>query len=116
MSHWGRHGLGTVLASGNWPDQRHAPKLPRLVSASVFVLVLAPPPFQTGLVDYDKLEEKALEFRPRLIIAGGSAYTREWDYKRFREIADKVGTTCMSLSAAAAAAVQSGSLHGNVWC
>lgn len=54
------------------------------------MLVLAPPPFQTGLVDYDKLEEKALEFRPRLIIAGGSAYTREWDYKRFREIADKV--------------------------
>lgn len=71
---------------------------------------------QTGLVDYDKLEEKALEFRPKLIIAGGSAYTREWDYKRFREIADKVGTTCMSQSAAATAAVQSGSLHGNVWC
>jgi glycine hydroxymethyltransferase len=71
----------------------------------VFVLVLAPPPFQTGLIDYDKLEEKALEFRPRLIIAGGSAYTREWDYKRFREIADKVGTTCMSLSAAAAAPI-----------
>jgi glycine hydroxymethyltransferase len=45
---------------------------------------------QTGLVDYDKLEEKALEFRPKLIIAGGSAYAREWDYKRFREIADKV--------------------------
>jgi hypothetical protein len=42
-------------------------------------------------VDYEKLEEKALEFRPRLIIAGGSAYTREWDYRRFREIADKVG-------------------------
>ncbi|WIA14942.1 hypothetical protein OEZ85_001653 [Tetradesmus obliquus] len=45
----------------------------------------------TGLVDYEKLEEKALEFRPKLIIAGGSAYAREWDYKRFREIADKVG-------------------------
>lgn len=46
---------------------------------------------QSGLVDYDKLEEKALEFRPKLIIAGGSAYAREWDYKRFRDIADKVG-------------------------
>jgi glycine hydroxymethyltransferase len=45
---------------------------------------------QTGLVDYDKLEEKALEFRPRLIICGGSAYAREWDYARFRAIADKV--------------------------
>jgi glycine/serine hydroxymethyltransferase len=46
---------------------------------------------QTGLVDYERLEEKALEFRPKLIIAGGSAYAREWDYKRFRQIADKVG-------------------------
>ncbi|KAF8056339.1 SHM4 [Scenedesmus sp. PABB004] len=46
---------------------------------------------KTGLVDYDRLEEKALEFRPRLLIAGGSAYAREWDYARFRAIADKVG-------------------------
>ncbi len=42
---------------------------------------------QTGLIDYDKLEEKAMDFRPKLIICGGSAYPREWDYKRFREIA-----------------------------
>lgn len=46
---------------------------------------------QTGYVDMDKLEEKALEFRPRIIIAGGSAYPREWDYARYRQIADKVG-------------------------
>jgi len=46
---------------------------------------------QTGLIDYDRLEEKALEYRPKMIICGGSAYSREWDYKRFREIADKVG-------------------------
>eukprot|EP00879_Flechtneria_rotunda_P012138 GHRR01012677.1.p1 GENE.GHRR01012677.1~~GHRR01012677.1.p1 ORF type:complete len:468 (+),score=154.35 GHRR01012677.1:121-1524(+) len=46
---------------------------------------------ETGLIDYNKLEEKALEYRPKLIIAGGSAYAREWDYARFREIADKVG-------------------------
>jgi glycine hydroxymethyltransferase len=45
----------------------------------------------TGLVDMDKLEEKALEFRPKLIICGGSAYSRDWDYARFRAIADKVG-------------------------
>jgi len=43
------------------------------------------------MVDYDKLEEKAVEFRPKLIICGGSAYAREWDYARFRAIADKVG-------------------------
>lgn len=45
----------------------------------------------TGYIDYDKLEEKALDFRPKLIICGGSAYPRDWDYARFRSIADKVG-------------------------
>lgn len=48
---------------------------------------------QTGLIDYDKLEEKALEYRPKMIICGGSAYAREWNYARFREIADKVSFT-----------------------
>lgn len=45
----------------------------------------------TGYIDYDKLEEKALDFRPKMIICGGSAYPRDWDYARFRSIADKVG-------------------------
>ncbi|BBG93406.1 serine hydroxymethyltransferase 4 [Prunus dulcis] len=45
----------------------------------------------TGFIDYDKLEEKALDFRPRLIICGGSAYPRDWDYARFRSVADKCG-------------------------
>ena len=45
----------------------------------------------TGYIDYDKLEEKALDFRPKMIICGGSAYPRDWDYARFRAIADKVG-------------------------
>lgn len=46
---------------------------------------------ETGYIDYDRLEEKALDFRPKLIICGGSAYPRDWDYKRFRSIADKCG-------------------------
>ncbi|KMZ63006.1 Glycine hydroxymethyltransferase [Zostera marina] len=46
---------------------------------------------QTGYIDYDKLEEKAMDFRPKLIICGGSAYPRDWDYARFRAVADKVG-------------------------
>jgi len=50
----------------------------------------------TGLIDYDKLEEKALDFRPKMIICGGSAYPREWDYARFRAIADKVGALLMA--------------------
>lgn len=45
----------------------------------------------TGYIDYEKLEEKAMDFRPKLIICGGSAYPRDWDYARFRSIADKVG-------------------------
>lgn len=50
---------------------------------------------QTGYIDYDKLEEKALDYRPRLIVCGGSAYPREWDYARLRAIADKVGALLM---------------------
>jgi len=49
----------------------------------------------TGRVDYDQMEEIALREKPRLIVGGGSAYSREWDYKRMREIADKVGALLM---------------------
>ena len=41
----------------------------------------------TGLIDYEKLQEQAALFKPAMVIAGGSAYPREWDYKRFRDIA-----------------------------
>ncbi|CDY47310.1 BnaAnng08840D [Brassica napus] len=47
--------------------------------------------FTTGYIDYDKLEEKAMDFRPKLLICGGSAYPRDWDYARLRAVADKVG-------------------------
>ena len=50
---------------------------------------------ETGRVDYDEMEKLALEHKPKLIIGGGSAYSREWDYKRMREIADKVGAILM---------------------
>ena len=50
---------------------------------------------ETGRVDYDEMEQLALEHKPKLIIGGGSAYSREWDYKRMREIADKVGAIFM---------------------
>ena len=45
----------------------------------------------TGFIDYDDMEKKALEFKPKLIIGGASAYSREWDYERMRKIADEVG-------------------------
>ncbi len=50
---------------------------------------------ESGLIDYDKMEELALEAKPKLIIGGASAYSREWDYKRMREIADKIGALFM---------------------
>ena len=46
---------------------------------------------ETGLIDYDRMEAIALECKPKLIIGGASAYSREWDYERMRAIADKVG-------------------------
>lgn len=49
----------------------------------------------TGLVDYDQMEEVALRERPKLIIGGASAYSREWDYARMRRIADEVGAMLM---------------------
>lgn len=45
----------------------------------------------TAIIDYDALEEKAMEFKPKLIIAGYSGYPRDLYYKRFRDICDKVG-------------------------
>eukprot|EP00898_Chlorokybus_atmophyticus_P001969 jgi/Chlat1/2773/Chrsp187S02949 len=51
---------------------------------------------ETGYVDYDELQKAALRFRPKLIIAGASAYPRDYDYKRMREIADSVGAYLMS--------------------
>ena len=50
---------------------------------------------KTGRVDYDAMEEVALREKPKLIVGGASAYSREWDYKRMREIADKIGAILM---------------------
>ena len=49
----------------------------------------------SGLIDYDEMERRAKMFMPKLLIAGGSAYTREWDYRRMRQIADEVGAYLM---------------------
>ena len=50
---------------------------------------------ETGRVDYDEMEALAIKHKPKMIIGGGSAYSREWDYKRMRAIADKVGAIFM---------------------
>merc|ERR1719213_976273 len=51
---------------------------------------------QTGLIDYDDMEKQAMLFRPKMIIAGASAYPREWDYARVRKICDAVGAYMMA--------------------
>jgi glycine hydroxymethyltransferase len=50
---------------------------------------------ETGLVDYDMMEEIALREKPKMIIGGASAYSREWDYERMRKIADMIGAILM---------------------
>ena len=69
---------------------------------------------ETGRVDYDQMEEVALREKPKMIIGGGSAYSREWDYKRMREIADKVGAILMIDMAHPAGLIAAGLLDNPV--
>ena len=69
---------------------------------------------KTGRIDYDKMEETALREKPKLIIGGASAYSREWDYKRMRDIADKVGALLMVDMAHTAGLIAAGLLENPV--
>ncbi|KAG8364074.1 hypothetical protein BUALT_Bualt19G0088400 [Buddleja alternifolia] len=88
-------GLDTP-SGGNTSHGCYLPNGRKVSGASIFFESLAykvnP---QTGYVDYDKLEERALDFRPKILICGGSSYPREWDYARFRQIADKCGAVLL---------------------
>lgn len=69
---------------------------------------------ETGTVNYDKMEAVALAERPKLIIAGASAYSRDWDYKRMREIADKIGAILIADIAHPAGLIARGLLNDPV--
>lgn len=69
---------------------------------------------KTERVDYDDMERKALEHKPKLIVGGASAYSREWDYKRMREIADKVGAILLIDMAHTAGLIAAGLLENPV--
>ncbi|KAI4298982.1 hypothetical protein L6164_032484 [Bauhinia variegata] len=88
-------GLDTP-SGGNTSHGYYTPNGKKISGASIFFGSL---PYkvnpQTGYIDYDKLEERALDFRPKILICGGSSYPREWDYARFRHIADKCGAVLM---------------------
>lgn len=69
---------------------------------------------ETGRVNYDEMEKLALEHKPKLIIGGGSAYSREWDYARMRAIADQVGAIFMVDMAHPAGLIAAGELDNPV--
>ncbi len=68
----------------------------------------------TGIIDLNKVEALALKEKPKLIICGASAYSRDWDYKKFREIADKVGAILMADIAHPAGLIAKGLLNNPV--
>lgn len=68
----------------------------------------------TGLINYDIMEEVALREKPKLIIGGASAYSRDWDWKRMREIADKVGALLMGDIAHPAGLIARGLLNNPI--
>lgn len=88
-------GLDTP-SGGNTSHGCYLPNGRKVSGASIFFESL---PYkvnpQTGYIDYDKLEERALDFRPKILICGGSSYPREWDYARFRQIADRCGAVLL---------------------
>ena len=69
---------------------------------------------ETGMVDYDEMERLAKEHKPKLIVGGASAYSRDWDYKRMREIADAVGAILMIDMAHPAGLIAAGLLNNPV--
>ena len=69
---------------------------------------------ETGRVDYDEMEQLAREHKPKLIVGGGSAYSREWDYKRMRQIADEVDAIFMVDMAHPAGLIAAGLLDNPV--
>ena len=65
-------------------------------------------------IDYEELEKKAFDFRPKLIIAGASAYTRDWDYAKIRQIADAIGAVVMADIAHPAGLIATGLLNNAI--
>ncbi len=69
---------------------------------------------EDGLIDYDEMEKLAVEHKPKMIVGGASAYSREWNYKRMREIADKIGAIFMVDMAHPAGLIAAGLLDNPV--
>ena len=85
-----------VLSGGHVSHGYHTHSGKKISAASMYFQTL---PFkvhpETGLIDYEKLEEIAVLYRPKILICGGSSYPREWNYARFRHVADKINAILM---------------------
>ena len=85
-----------VLSGGHVSHGYHTHSGKKISAASMYFQTL---PFkvhpETGLIDYEKLEEIAVLYRPKILICGGSSYPREWNYTRFRQVADKINAILM---------------------
>ncbi len=88
--------MGLDLPSGGHLSHGYMTVNRRISGASVYYESIPYKVDANGFLEYDKIEELALTVKPRLIICGGSAYSRDWDYKRFRVIANKCGALLMA--------------------
>ncbi|MDX2189754.1 MAG: serine hydroxymethyltransferase [Bacteroidota bacterium] len=84
--------LGFDLSHGGHLTHGHAANF----SGKIYVPSFYGVEESTGIIDWNKVEEKAMQEKPKLIICGASAYSRDWDYKKLRQIADKVGALLMA--------------------
>jgi len=123
--HSGAQANGAVLLSILNPgdkfmglDLNHGGHLSHGSLVNTSGLIYKPVPYflnkETGRVDYDEMERIALQEKPKLIIGGGSAYSREWDYERMRAIADKIGAILMIDMAHPAGLIAAGLLNNPV--